>query len=208
MASELWQRIKEIRKYKGLIQSDVAKACHISRAAVAQWEYEDAARRTRPNLEQLKALAKLSGISIDWLINDNSDLKDLWQYESANKTPPAPVTLDSEFEKDVLNELVKAQQYDAAKGFYQSIVAGRGPDFVLGNVMVEFKTRYTLDGIAQLLLFERALNRPMRKVLIVGQLPNREDVVSAKQTFDVEVLHVSSAKEAADHLQKIIAHTV
>ena len=47
MATELWQRIKTARKYADLRQQDVAVACGISRGAVAQWEYEDAARRTR-----------------------------------------------------------------------------------------------------------------------------------------------------------------
>lgn len=205
MATELWQRIKTARKYADLRQQDVAVACGVSRGAVAQWEYEDAVRRTRPNLDQLKALAKAAGVSFDWLINDSSQLDEIWQYTpmAPNKAAPAPTVRESDLVKDIIDELVKARDYDLVRGFHQEMVSNLRPDFLLKNHLVEFKQRFSMEGVAQLLLYERALGRPMEKTLMVRErVPNADSI---RDTFGVTVLEISSAWDAADYLHSMLA---
>ena len=205
MATELWQRIKTARKYADLRQQDVAVACGVSRGAVAQWEYEDAARRTRPNLDQLKALAKAAGVSFDWLINDSSPLDEIWQYTpiAPTKAAPAPAVRESDLVKDIIDELVKAKDYELIRGFHQELVSHLRPDFVLQDHLVEFKQRFSLEAVGQLLLYERALGRSMQKTLMVRERVANAD--SIQQTFGVTVLEITSAWDAADYLHSMLA---
>lgn len=50
-------------------QEEVAKALHISRQSISKWENN----RGNPDLENLVALSKLYGVSVDELINGLSD---------------------------------------------------------------------------------------------------------------------------------------
>lgn len=84
MPTTLAQRIKAARSYADLRQQDIADACtaaghKVSRSAVARWEYDDE-RRTQPSIEHMKILAKRTGVPLDWLLNDNADLADIWRF--------------------------------------------------------------------------------------------------------------------------------
>lgn len=59
------QRIKEARKAKGFTLQRVADAFGINRSSVANWERDD----TRPDMDKIHTLAKLLGVSGDYLIN-------------------------------------------------------------------------------------------------------------------------------------------
>lgn len=61
--------LKSIREAKKMSQEEVAKALHISRQSISKWENN----RGNPELENLVALSKLYGVSVDELINGLSD---------------------------------------------------------------------------------------------------------------------------------------
>lgn len=61
--------LKSIREAKKMSQEEVAKALHISRQSISKWENN----RGNPDLENLVALSKLYGVSVDELINGLSD---------------------------------------------------------------------------------------------------------------------------------------
>lgn len=76
-------KIKEARKAAGLSQKYVALALGLKGPSVSNWE----SGKTQPTPENLKALANLFNVSVDYLL----DRDDLPQEETADtKTEPIP----------------------------------------------------------------------------------------------------------------------
>lgn len=63
-------KLKEARKKTGLTQEELAELIGVSRAAVAKWETDNGL----PDIENLKAIAKLLDVSIDYLLDDGGSL--------------------------------------------------------------------------------------------------------------------------------------
>lgn len=93
MATQLWQRLRQARRYADLTQADLAAKCGVSRGAVALWEAEEPEHRTKPTVDHLIAIAKGTGVPLDWLMNDASDLSELWrlggEFGDASQRPRA-----------------------------------------------------------------------------------------------------------------------
>lgn len=79
MATQLWQRLRQARRYADLTQQALAVMCGVSRGAVALWEAEEPEHRTKPTTDHLIATAKATGVPLEWLLNDASDLAELWR---------------------------------------------------------------------------------------------------------------------------------
>ena len=62
---ELNEKLRELRKQKGLTQEELAELLFVSRTAVSKWE----SGRGYPNIDSLKAIAKLFGVTIDDLLS-------------------------------------------------------------------------------------------------------------------------------------------
>lgn len=67
---EFNEKLQELRKQKGLTQEQLADALFVSRTAVSKWE----SGRGFPNIESLKALAKIFNISLDELLSNEEIL--------------------------------------------------------------------------------------------------------------------------------------
>ena len=61
-------KLKEARKEAGLSQEKLAEKLSVSRSAVAKWENN----RGMPDIENLKSMAQLLNVSVDYLLNDES----------------------------------------------------------------------------------------------------------------------------------------
>ena len=61
--------IYELRTGKGLSQEELAEKVFVTRQAVSRWESGD----TTPTMDKLKSLAKIYGVSLDWLCSDAAD---------------------------------------------------------------------------------------------------------------------------------------
>ncbi len=72
---ELSQRIRSQREKRGLKQQDLANALHVSPQAVSKWERGENA----PDIAALAPLAKLLGISVDWLLSANEEKLDVFE---------------------------------------------------------------------------------------------------------------------------------
>jgi transcriptional regulator with XRE-family HTH domain len=55
---------------RGLTQAEVALAAGVNRASVAQWE-ASGSNRTRPTLDNLRAITPLFEVGVDWLLDDS-----------------------------------------------------------------------------------------------------------------------------------------
>lgn len=62
---EFNEKLQELRRLKGLTQEDVAEALFVSRTAVSKWE----SGRGYPNIESLKGIARLFGVTVDELLS-------------------------------------------------------------------------------------------------------------------------------------------
>ena len=67
----LREKLIVLRDKAGLSQMSLAHQLDVSRQAVSRWESGD----TTPSMDKLKALAKIYGVSLDWLCSD-SDMAD------------------------------------------------------------------------------------------------------------------------------------
>ena len=65
------EKIKAARKRAGLSQQELADAIHVSRSAVAKWESD----KGLPDIENLKALAKLFGMTLDELAGAGDEVR-------------------------------------------------------------------------------------------------------------------------------------
>lgn len=57
------------RNKAGLSQMELAERLGVSRQAVSRWESGD----TTPTMDKLKTLARIYGVSLDWLCSDAAD---------------------------------------------------------------------------------------------------------------------------------------
>ena len=64
MELEFQQRLYELRKKSGLSQEGLAELLGVSRQAVQKWE----AGTSRPDLDNLAALARYFNVSLDYLV--------------------------------------------------------------------------------------------------------------------------------------------
>ena len=62
----LGEKIKEARKNAGLTQEQLAQKLVISRQAITKWESD----KGLPDIQNLKALAELLNVSVDYLLDD------------------------------------------------------------------------------------------------------------------------------------------
>lgn len=213
MATTLAQRIKAARNYADLRQQDIADACtlagiKVSRSAVAQWEYDDE-RRTQPSIDHVKVVAKRTGVPVDWLLNDNAELADIWRFAKLSEPMPLAPEPKSPVTDRFADAYAKAVEFavlqrkpEMASAFGR--VFGHGafiiaPDFIWGNTVIELKTSQpTTETIGRLLTTEQALSRRLEKVVItLSATPT-----APHDVFGIRVYPVTSPDEAA---QKIIA---
>lgn len=79
MPTKLWQRLRQARRYADLTQAQLAVECGVSRGAVALWEAEESEHRTKPTTDHLIAISKATGVPLEWLMNDASQLDSIWR---------------------------------------------------------------------------------------------------------------------------------
>ena len=66
----LGEKIKEARKQCGLSQEQMADTLAVSRSAVAKWETDNG----MPDIDNLRALARVLNVSIDYLLDNGEDM--------------------------------------------------------------------------------------------------------------------------------------
>lgn len=98
-------KLAAIRKEKHLSQSEVGKAIDVEKSRISNWENG----KGNPSLENLMALCKVLGISIDYLVFDNvpregvESINDFALYEYFRKTEILP-----EGEKETIKKVIDA----------------------------------------------------------------------------------------------------
>ena len=81
MNVEIAQRLAELRRKRGYSQEALANALGLSRQAVSKWERAESS----PDTENLIALARLYGVSLDELIRVAPEVEDDVAFENAER---------------------------------------------------------------------------------------------------------------------------
>lgn len=76
------EKLVQLRKRRGLTQAQAAELVDTSRQAISKWESGTGV----PALENIKALARVYGVSFDTLLDDSRDLED---EAAPSPQPPA-----------------------------------------------------------------------------------------------------------------------
>lgn len=229
MASQLWQRLREARKFANVRQADMAKAAGVTRSGYAFWETKDDASRTRPNVEQMVAISNLTKVPVAWLMDDNANVNDLWrggkQTQMAEPSPtykmPAPAAAPSEAHNDrALQRFWAAVEYAVTdrdpsrdQAFGVDIGAGAVPlraDYIHGQCAAMFvadsSEQALISAMGRLVLVAIAakIRAPSLAVLVrADQAPEQRFVESAGRFLGVRIAAVASPAEAADILLSV-----
>lgn len=211
MKSQLWQRIRAARKFADLRQQDIAGPCGVGRSTVALWESKMEENRTKPDLDQLKTLAKLTSLPLDFFINDNADPDDVWKIGAQHKPAQIgpPVSQDKMLESFIRAVEFEVMQHrpDLAQGFSAAVGSGLArirADFFYGKQLIVFRIdSQGMDhaALANLLLLEKAAGRPLDKTIISwvreGSTQADDFTEEAFEVFDVMTYRVRTPAEAA-----------
>ena len=81
MNVKIAQRLADLRRQKGYSQESLANALGLSRQAVSKWERAESS----PDTDNLIALARLYGVSLDDLLNVDKDIEDDVSFEDAER---------------------------------------------------------------------------------------------------------------------------
>lgn len=227
MSSELWQRIRSARQYADLNQDDVAKVCGVSRPAVSLWESKDPSKRTKPDINQIQALAKLARLPVEYFLNDKIEPEDVWEVGKQHKAATvggATVTaalggampLPRQVTRNEESLFASALQYyvfriarergldpQALEGaFSQRIpmaITSWVPDFFHGKLIVEISGQNAdLDKVcANLLTAERATGGKLEKLILYRGTPV-PDTTNLENLFGIHLFPVTDPREAAE----------
>lgn len=74
------QKLKDARKKAGLSQEQLSEKLNVSRQAITKWESD----KGIPDIENLKNIARLFDVSIDFLLDDGDEIKSADMKESIN----------------------------------------------------------------------------------------------------------------------------
>lgn len=215
MTSELWQRLREARKFANKTQLDMAKAAGVTRSGYAFWETPDADSRTRPNSDQIVALCKLTKVPVDWLLDDKANVSDIWRdggpatvVREREQPPPSsnPDRVQQRFWAAV-EYIVTSRDPSRDSAFGQVVRAGAielQADYLWQNTLAVF-TRSAGDSellqtISYTLTVARAarMREPLLLVLVRSDEPPSEAMVeSARRFLGVQITAVETPEKAA-----------
>lgn len=176
MQNSLPFKIKAARLAADLTQDDVARALRISRGAVTAWERPYSAKKTRPRVDRMQILAELTGVPVQFFLDERYTVDDLPQMrqpramhrvfeivapdEETNDAPRRQLAFDAPEEEPVHRQaqrfwsaveyLVCEENPALEDAFYyqrpQQEARHRAPDFFNGRTVVEFIALRIMNG--------------------------------------------------------------
>lgn len=144
----LGENLKRLRTEKGLSQEEVAGQLFLSRQTVSKWENNQA----EPGVENLKALAKLYGVSLDQLLLAESTGA---PEDTPRQEEPAPSPASwSRGDRDYLIWLVVLSLYTLGMGVFTSMAySSVSIPFSLVAMVVGVWVRYPAMWVVMVCLF-------------------------------------------------------
>lgn len=163
---ELAEKIKKLRKDRGLTQEQFAQQLFVSRTAVSKWE----TGRGIPSMESLQMIAKLYGVTLDELLKAE-DVITIAEQENKENLNRFACFMDGIFNIAAVLGLVlplyKLQQDD----FFHSVALYR-IDGWLGALYSLLLVTMVLCGIMELAIYKKELQKLQTGLTIAGGVLN------------------------------------
>lgn len=217
--SELWQRIRAARAYGKKTAEQVAVACGVTRPAVSLWESRMPENRSQPSTQHLVEIARLCGVSPQYLLDDSATTEDIYTYgtvESIRSPRPEMGVAERQaragraFWSAVRFQII-SERPEMEDCFDVPVVVAGVPmtiDFLCGDNLVYFgQPTVSNDGLARevghLLVLERAAGHPYRKHLFRWSATPNATVPRLDKVFEVDLRSFTDVPEAARTLQRL-----
>ncbi len=115
---KLNEKIYDCRKKAGLSQDALAEKIGVSRQAVSKWELGTA----QPELDKLAALARVFGVTADWLLNDEEP-EEIPEEPGSQETPKSSAPAYPAWVDDLPQFLSRTlKRYGWIVGVYLSVI--------------------------------------------------------------------------------------
>lgn len=225
--SQLWERLRAMRRFAGLRQQDVAQHLNKSRATIALWESHLEAIRTRPSADDVRAYAELCKVPVTFALDNRAHPDDVWRAQGngvapaatdAPRVPQAPAP--------AVPNLLLGMQDRTAQMFFTAVefgVANRtaekiarfphdgGPDYVHNGHAVVFASdavdakSLLIGAMAVLLQYERSAGREHAKHILVyaGTGGAKINEAEAAKLWGARVVQIDNVNEAVRYLQAL-----
>lgn len=188
----LGEKIREARKQNGLTQQEMADKLMVSRQAITKWESD----KGMPDIENLKVLSSLLGVSVDYLIST----------EEVNEKTVIRETIDLSLYKEKTknskkNRIVREKYPDAQINVLMMKQKNTRQEKIIDNIL-GFLTDAPF-GIPELINSAKNMDKEFylvdvksRQFLVMvtdEMIESREMVKKAanvkKETFDIDLYH-------------------
>ena len=166
------EKLKEARKEAGLSQEQFAEKMSVSRSAIAKWE----ADRGMPDVNNLKVMAQLLGVSVDYLLDEDEKLSfnetkeaiDLDSYEITGKCrDKRDAACFAKFgNADAIYPLIRSKKMSKAEWLTDFIVA---PGIIQGADYLNDMSTYYLVEIGE----KQMLVKVTSDFIIASELANK-----------------------------------
>lgn len=103
------EKLKQARKNAGYSQEELAEKLAVSRSAVAKWETD----KGMPDISNIKSIAQLLNISIDYLLDDGTKLNFSTIRKPINLSDYTDKKISTLNKKRIKDKIVRAEYPDA-----------------------------------------------------------------------------------------------
>lgn len=135
-------KLREIRKQKGFTQESISQLLGIGQSSYAKWENG----KTEPTLENIGKLSKILGVSIDFLLSNDSIVEFYRKIFSAN--PKITDDIESKIinDLDIYKDKLDNQIYNAiALTIYKEATTEEIGKF-LGKIIFHYKKLFEIEN--------------------------------------------------------------
>jgi len=188
----LGEKIREARKQNGLTQQEMADKLMVSRQAITKWESD----KGMPDIENLKVLSSLLGVSVDYLIsteevNEKTVIRetiDLSLYKEKTKNSKKNRIVREKYPDAQINVLMMKQKNTRQEKIIDNILgfltdAPFGIPELINSAKNMDKEFYLVD----------VKNRQFLVMITDEMIESREMVKKAanvkKEAFDIDLYH-------------------
>ena len=140
------QRIKELRKQKGLTQTKLSELLNVSRTTVTMWETGEHV----PDIDTLKKIAQIFNTTVDYIVDANAAVEDT--SPRAIRIPvlgSVPAGIPLEAVEDVIDwEELPQSMVTGGREYFALQVKGDSmwPDYLPGDVVIVRRQPTCLSG--------------------------------------------------------------
>lgn len=95
-----YNKMRELRKNKNMLQSELAKKLHVSTSTIGMWEQG----RNQPDTELLKQMANIFGVSTDYLLDNDNVSREIENISDPELNQTLKTLAENEFDRTLFKK--------------------------------------------------------------------------------------------------------